>query len=319
MKTHRKMNTIHQATHAFLFHCQFEKKLSEKTIKAYRSDCSQFIEFLKKSRQSVKLAEINKHTIKAYLEHLGGMRPKTLRRKIATLKAMFNFLEYEEEILTTPFRKMKISIREPRMLPRVMTLTEVQQILCYAKQKATEYALLPATAAFREALRNQAVLELLFATGMRVSEATLLQKSEIDLHAGIVRIMGKGSKQRVIQICHTEVLHALTNYQKIWHKTPCRRTHFFLSRRLTPLSEQSIRNMIRHYAQKCGISKHITPHTFRHSFATLLLEQDVDIKYIQQFLGHSSINTTQIYTHVNAEKQKAILKTRHPRLAFEVG
>ncbi|MCA6364553.1 MAG: tyrosine-type recombinase/integrase [Bacteroidetes bacterium] len=312
------MNTIHEASAAFLFHCKFEKKLSPKTTKAYDSDCRQFAQFLSKLKHSGKLSEIDKHTIKAYLEHLHGMRPKTLRRKIATLKAMFNFLEYEEEILTTPFRKMKISIREPRMLPRVMTLHEVQQILSYAQKKVQANSADTTSAFYRETLRNQAILELLFATGMRVSEATQLLKTEIDLRSGIVRIMGKGSRQRVIQICHNEVLQVLANYQKTWHKTLSRRKNFFLSRRQTPLSEQSIRNMIRHYAQKCGIKKHITPHTFRHSFATLLLEQDVDIKYIQQFLGHSSINTTQIYTHVNAEKQKAILKTRHPRLAFEV-
>jgi integrase/recombinase XerD len=313
------MKSIHEACAAFLFHCKFEKKLSPKTSKAYDADCRQFTQFLSEQKHSGNLTDITKHTIKAYLEHIGDMRPKTLRRKIATLKAMFNFLEYEEEIITTPFRKMKISIREPRMLPKVMTLNEVQQILIYAQKQVVANSNFKSGRQYRDALRNQAVLELLFATGMRVSEVTQLQLSDIDLQSGIVRIMGKGSRQRIIQLCHKEVLRVLEQYQKAWGKSIRSRSHFFLSTRLTPFSEQSIRNMISHYTQKSGIKKHITPHTFRHSFATLLLEQDVDIKYIQQFLGHSSINTTQIYTHVNAEKQKTILKTRHPRLAFDVG
>lgn len=310
------MKTIHDAMKAFLFHCRYEKKLSPKTMKAYELDCRQFVAFIDSGKYDKELAKLDKHSIKSYLHHLESAKPKTLRRKVATLKAMFNFLEFEDEILINPFRKMKIQIKEPKMLPRVMTLSEVNTILSYAQAEVAKAQGDMRTIRFKERIRNQAVLELMFATGMRVSEVCGLRPEDIDLKSGQVRIMGKGSRQRIIQVCHEDVLNSLRAYETISSRKQRAKKHFFLNRRKSKLSEQSIRIMIANYSKKSGISKHITPHTFRHSFATLLLEQDVDIKYIQQFLGHSSINTTQIYTHVNSNKQKEILSTRHPRMAM---
>lgn len=308
------MHTIDEAAKAFLFHCNYEKKLSAKTLKAYGSDCRQFLAFLTKEKHPKELQLIDKHVIKQYLFHLDGAKPKTLKRKVATLKAMFNFLEFEDEIQVNPFRKLKIQIKEPKMLPRVMTLAEVNAILSHAQREAVNKKHGSRSVLHKERVRNQAILELMFATGMRVSEVCVLRPADIDLHSGQIRIMGKGSRQRIIQICHEDVLRVLTNYNTAQFGRAKKKSYFFLSRRKSRLSEQSVRNMIAQYAKKSGIDKHITPHTFRHSFATLLLEQDVDIKYIQQFLGHSSINTTQIYTHVNANKQKEIMETKHPRM-----
>lgn len=310
------MNTIHEAAKAFLFHCTYEKKLSPKTIKAYELDCRQFLSFTIKKKLPQKLSEIDKHIVKAYLQELQDAKPKTLRRKIATLKAMFNFLEFEDEIVVNPFRKMKIQIKEPRMLPKVMTLPEVNRILSHAQNEVERTASDFHSLCHKERVRNRAVLELMFASGMRVSEVCGLRPEDIDLKSGLVRIMGKGSRQRIVQICHEDVLNSLKKYEIITSKISKRKGYFFLNRRRAKLSEQSIRIMVSKYSGKAGIEKHITPHTFRHSFATLLLEQDVDIKYIQQFLGHSSINTTQIYTHVNSNKQKEIMSTKHPRLSM---
>lgn len=310
------MKTVDVAANDFLFHCRYEKKLSPKTLKAYALDCRQFLTFLIRERLSQEVAQIDKHIIKSYLHDLADVKPKTIRRKIATLKAMFNFLEYEDIILINPFRKMKIQIKDPRMLPKVMTLKEVGKVLSYAlKQVETCDA---RTNRFRERIRNQATLELMFATGMRVSEVCNLRLEDIDLLAGSVRVMGKGSRQRVIQVCHEAVLHSLRAYESTHTSKIRKKGYFFLNRRKSKLSEQSIRIMTAKYSRKAGLQKHITPHTFRHSFATLLLEQDVDIKYIQHLLGHSSINTTQIYTHVNVNKQKEILSLKHPRLAISI-
>lgn len=308
------MHTIDEAAKAFLFHCNYEKKLSSKTLKAYGSDCRQFLAFLAKEKHPKELLLIDKHIIKLYLFHLDGAKPKTLKRKVATLKAMFNFLEFEDEIQVNPFRKLRIQIKEPKMLPRVMTLAEVNAILSHAQKEVVNKKHGSRSVLHKERVRNRAILELMFATGMRVSEVCVLRPADVDLHSGQIRIMGKGSRQRIIQICHEDVLRALTNYNTAQFSRAKKKSYFFLSRRKSRLSEQSVRNMIKQYAKKSGIDKHITPHTFRHSFATLLLEQDVDIKYIQQFLGHSSINTTQIYTHVNANKQKEIMETKHPRM-----
>lgn len=310
------MKTIHEAIKAFLFHCTYEKKLSAKTIKAYELDCRQFLTFTVKRKLPHVLSEIDKHVVKSYLHELGDAKPKTLRRKVATLKAMFNFLEFEDEIVVNPFRKMKIQIKEPRMLPKVMTLAEVNRILTLAQNEVEGAAWDCRSLRYKERVRNQAVLELMFASGMRVSEVCGLRPEDVDLKSGLVRIMGKGSRQRIVQICHADVLKFLKQHESISFKQSKRKGYFFLNRRMAKLSEQSIRIMISKYCDKAGIEKHVTPHTFRHSFATLLLEQDVDIKYIQQFLGHSSINTTQIYTHVNVNKQKEIMSTKHPRLGM---
>ncbi len=310
------MKTIHEAAKAFLFHCTYEKKLSAKTIKAYESDCRQFLTFIVKRKFAHTLAEIDKHIVKSYLQELQDAKPKTLRRKVATLKAMFNFLEFEDEIVVNPFRKMKIQIKEPRLLPKVMTMAEVNRILSHAQNEVNKAACDFRSLRYKERVRNRAVLELMFASGMRVSEVCGLRPEDVDLNSGLVRIMGKGSRQRVVQICHEDVLSSLRKYKLIFSKQSKRKGYFFLNRRRAKLSEQSIRIMVYKYSSKAGVDKHITPHTFRHSFATLLLEQDVDIKYIQQFLGHSSINTTQIYTHVNSNKQKEIMSTKHPRLGM---
>ncbi|HET6991285.1 MAG TPA: tyrosine-type recombinase/integrase [Bacteroidia bacterium] len=306
------MKTIQEAAKAFLFHCHYEKKLSPKTLKAYSIDCEQFLSFLGKEKSQEKIGIIDKHILKEFLHHLQTMKPKTLKRKVATIKAMFNFLEFEDEIIVNPFRKLKIKIKEPKMLPSVMSLPEVQKILNLAsvqikkitRKKSYEYL---------ESLRHLAVLEILFATGTRVSEMCYLKCEDIDLESGLIRIMGKGSRQRSIQICHPEVLKILRAYHLLTQKRFNTTEYFFINRLGKRLSDQSVRFMIEKYSSEAGISKRITPHTFRHSFATLLLEQNVDIKYIQTLLGHSSISTTQIYTHVNSTKQREILLHHHPR------
>ncbi len=167
-------------------------------------------------------------------------------------------------------------------------------------------------------IRDIAVIELLFATGMRISELCSLKPSDIDLANNTVLIYGKGAKERILQIGNQEVLSALLLYQNIFAEDIAACGYFFVNRLRHKLSDQSVRFMINRYAKLAGISQHITPHMFRHSFATLLLEQDVDIRYIQRMLGHSAISTTEIYTHVSNTKQKDILVHRHPRNLMEV-
>jgi integrase/recombinase XerD len=172
--------------------------------------------------------------------------------------------------------------------------------------------------AYREAVRNIAVLELLFATGARVSEIANLRYESIQLTNGQLIIRGKGDKERIIHICSQEVLSALQHYLSLFQdEIEAAGGWFFINRIGNKLSDQSIRNLVKQNARQAGLTRRVTPHLFRHSFATLLLEKDVDIKYIQSLLGHSSILTTQIYTHVNAAKQKKILETKHPRKDIE--
>ena len=169
------------------------------------------------------------------------------------------------------------------------------------------------------ALRNALILELLFATGMRISELCTLTTEQIDFNDYIIKIYGKGSKERLIQICNQNVQELLKKYNQSFKFEIANNKFFFINRLGNRLSEQSVRNMITNYAIGAEVPLHITPHMFRHSFATLLLEEDVDIRYIQQMLGHSSITTTQIYTHTSINKQKNILSSKHPRNKLEIG
>ncbi len=313
-------NHLSDCIEGFIFHCQYEKNLSPKTINAYSIDLEQFQSYINEQNTNPDINEISKNLIKAYLQTIYHFKPKTVKRKVASLKAMFNYLEYENDEFINPFRKIKIRFKEPQTLPMVMTINEVKKILgllyedLNGNSKTENYT-------YKAQVRNIAVIELLFATGMRISELCNLKTSDIDLKTGIIKVFGKGSKERIIQICNPDIKSLLKKYRKLYATHIEDDKCFFINRLGKSVSTQSVRLMLRQYVQKSSISKHITPHTFRHTFATLLLEENVDIRYIQGMLGHSSINTTQIYTHINSESQKRILATKHPRrkLKFEVG
>jgi integrase/recombinase XerD len=296
----------------FLFHCRYEKNLSDKTINAYNTDLGQFSEFIENLTGCKDMYSILKENLKAYLQNISHFQPKTVKRKMASLKALFNHMEYENNDFINPFHKMKIRLKEPQTLPVVMTIDEVKKILLLLNKERKEnrgsekYL-------YKTQTRNLAVIELLFATGIRVSELCNLKESDVNLKQGIIKVFGKGSKERIIQICHPETLSILKSCYSLYKKQIQNNGAFFVNRLNAPLSAQSVRLMIKNCVKKARLTKVITPHTFRHTFATLLLEEDVDIKYIQSMLGHSSVATTQIYTHVSSGKQKKILSNKHPR------
>ena len=298
--------SITTAIEEFLWHCRFEKNLDDKTINAYNVDLKQFAGTIS---STFALNEISKSEIKKYLQSISHFQHKTIKRKLASLRAMLNYFECEEESYINPMRKMQIHMREPMRLPTVMNLDELRKILRTVHLDATESSTHYSTIA---SIRNIAVVELLFATGMRVSELCNLKNKDMDMIQGTVRIIGKGDKERVIYVCHEETVSALTQWIVTKSDNDGERP-FFTNRLHRPLSSQSVRHLVRRLVLDAGLNKHITPHTFRHTLATLLLEEDVDIRYIQSILGHSSISTTQIYTHVNLSKQKQIFQVKHPR------
>lgn len=286
----------------FLKYCRYHKKLSEKTIRAYKIDLTQYKAFSD---------ELSKQSIWNYIEHLNKLyKPKTAKRKLATLKAFIHFLLLKDLIDFNPFDKIETTIREPLLLPKTIPLDTIARLISFAYQKIvwaqTEYQI-------RCAVRNAGIIELLFATGARVAEICNLHNEDVDLLGGSVKLFGKGSKERVIPIENYSVLAIIKRYRSLFESEITESGHFFVNKRNCRLTEQSVRSMINSYCKQCGIEQHITPHMFRHSFATLLLEEDVDIRYIQRMLGHSAITTTQIYTHVTSSKQKEILKSKHPR------
>ena len=296
----------------YLHFCANRKNLDSKTIKSYSIDLKQFAQFVCIN----SLEWQDKKSIEKYIESLHSIyKPKSVKRKIASIKAFFHYLELEEILEINPFHKIQIKYKEPFILPKTIPLKNIETIISYAylqyKNAHTNYSK-------KTSLRNALILELLFATGMRISELCSLKIEQIDLTEYIIKIYGKGSKERLIQICNHNVQKLLHNYIKERGKER-NDDYLFINRLNNRLSEQSVRNMITNYAKQAGISLHITPHMFRHSFATLLLEEDVDIRYIQQMLGHSSITTTQIYTHTSINKQKSILAIKHPRNNLNIG
>lgn len=305
------MNTLNGYITEYIEYCKYRKHLDKKTLKAYRIDLRQYEEYT-----SGTTNVLSKNVLDSFITELHKQyKPKTVKRKIASLKAFFHYLTYKEILEDNPFAKLDIKFREAKLLPKTIPFHTIQSFLnvLYAqkKQAKTEYQL-------RCCIRDIAVIELLFATGMRISELCSLKPQDIDFESKNILIYGKGAKERILQIGNPEVISALASYQETFKEDIASCGYFFVNKLKHQLSDQSVRFMISRYAEIAGIEQHITPHMFRHSFATLLLEQDVDIRYIQKMLGHSSISTTEIYTHVSNSKQKDILVNKHPRNLMEI-
>lgn len=305
------MQTLETITKQYLNYCKVHKNLDSKTIKAYRIDLEQFLSII-----PVNELPVDKETLMLYLSKIHEMyQPRTVKRKIASVKALFHYLECEEIIENNPFNKIDLTFRQPKRLPKTIPANIIQTFLSTLyKEKSNAKTLYQQKCI----IRDIAVMELLFATGMRISELCSLKQENLDLENKTVLIFGKGAKERMLQIGNDEVIAALATYKTYFSEELFQTDWLFVNRLQNRLSEQSVRYMINHYADAAGIEMHITPHMFRHSFATLLLEADVDIRYIQKMLGHSSITTTQIYTSVSMNKQKEILEVKHPRNGMKV-
>ena len=305
--------TLKEAIEQFLFHCRYEKNLSPKTLKAYSIDLRQVSEFLTASLPATHLEAIDKTALRLYIKTLfTGLAEKTVKRKVASLKALFHFLEREDLIAVNPFRKMDVRIKETKRLPRGLSLPDLKLLFHYLYE-AKHAAHSPGTPQYRVLVRDIAVLETLFTTGARVGEVCHLKLEDVDLTQGRIRILGKGSRERLLHLPDRDSLAALLDYRALWLDPSPLHPFFFHNRLGRRLSEQSVRSMLRRHAVHAGLSLHLTPHMLRHSVATLLLEQGVDIRYIQCFLGHSSITTTQIYTALHTNSHSQILTSRHPR------
>lgn len=302
------MEDLSKLINDYLSFCAYQKELDQKTVKAYRIDLRQFNNTLLAISQDM---QFSKPSLNQYLTELHKCyKPKTVKRKIASVKAFFHYLEYEEILESNPFYKIDIRFREPKILPKTIPYHTIQ---CFLSIMYRQKKLVKTDGEKKSLLRDIAVIELLFATGARISELCSLKPGDLDLENCSLLIYGKGDKERLLQIGSAEVLNALLTYQELFSEDIKRCGFFFVNRLGHRLSEQSVRFMINKYTKAASIELHITPHMFRHSFATLLLEEDVDIRYIQKMLGHSSITTTELYTHVSLAKQKDILTSRHPR------
>ena len=291
------MNILNNHIAEYIKYCEYRKRLDSKTLKAYRIDLRQFEVFCINLPDCFAKSAVDDFITSLHKQY----KPKTVKRKIASLKAFFHYMEYKELLTENPFSKIDIRFREAKLLPKTIPFHSIQAFLStlYAQKELaeSEYQL-------HCCIRD---------TGVRISELCSLKPSDIDLEGSNILIYGKGARERIIQLGNQEVIAALILYQETFKEDIENCGYFFVNRLKNKLSDQSVRFMINHYAELAGLSQHITPHMFRPSFATLLLEQDVDIRYKQKMLGHSSISTTEIYTHVSNAKQKDILVHKHPR------
>jgi integrase/recombinase XerD len=308
--------TVAEAIDSFLFHCRYEKNLSPRTLSAYDTDLRQFAAAVSPVG-AADVSLVDKAELRPYIQRLfEPYREKTVKRKVATLKAFFGYLERDGAIDSTPFRKMEVRIKETRRVPRTIPLTEVERLFqyLYAQRSAGPESGVEGFTL----LRDTAVVEAIFATGARVSEICHLSLDDVDLDDGWMRILGKGGRERVVQICDAGVMAALDAYRATRDVVAPRDAYFFLNRYGRRLSEQSVRSLLQRHASRAGVDGPVRPHLLRHSVATLLLEEGVDIRHIQHLLGHSSIATTQIYTHVDARNQREVLTSKHPRRKLRV-
>ena len=306
------MTTIQKQSELYLQYCREQRRLDLKTIKAYRIDLNQFISFL----PDTDISSIIPSTLEFFISQLHSKyKPKTAKRKIASIKAFFHYLEYKEIIDINPFSKVHIKFREPFILPKTIPLHTVEKLLSIIYKQHREASTYNQ---HRKSLRDAAVIEMLFSTGIRISELCTLKVTDVNLYDGTILIYGKGAKERILQLGNNNVIQLLKEYKDNYSVEIQQSNYFFTNESGNALSDQSVRRMIKKYAMLAGIELHITPHMFRHTFATSLLEADVNIRYIQEMLGHSSINVTEIYTHVATAKQRDILTTKHPRQFFNV-
>lgn len=308
------MESVSSRIADYLCYCQLQKRLSPNTMRAYHIDMNQFIDFLRnKKKDHLDVINITKDILKEYLERLQGQyAAKTCKRKIACLKAFFNHLELEDIIQISPFRKLRIKISESRQLPKTIKKQDIAKQLEYIYSLSSNVA-----TPFQEFQAAQTIVcyEILINTGMRIGELCKLNDDSIDLDSHCIRITGKGGKERIAYLTEKTIEDAIRHYIQIKERYHITSPHFFVNWWGNPIKEGSARRMIRNIAKKV-LNKRITPHMFRHTFASMLLELNVDIRYIQELLGHSSINTTQIYLHLLNTSIRASLERANLRKQF---
>ena len=280
-----------------------EKGLSNNSVESYSTDLVQFITFLEKNKIN-NLNEVDSAVILAWLIDLNrkGLAAKSRARHLITVRGLYKFLINEKDVSINPIKNVDIP-KTGLTLPKIMTVREVADLLDAPDIRKPRD------------LRNCAMMELMYGAGLRVSELILIRLQDINLDTNFIRVMGKGSKERIIPIGSK----ARTVTQKWIDKgrssllKNISSSYLFTARAGKPMTRQFFWKIIKKYALVANISKNITPHTLRHSFATHLLEGGADLRSVQTMLGHSDISTTQIYTHISRDYLMKMHEKFHPR------
>lgn len=299
------MNGAKDAILDYLHFLQVERQLSDNTIASYRRDLENYVEHLHKEQKIEQLNDVQRTNILLHLENLNrsGNSSRTVARNISSIRSFHQFLLREKVTTHDPTVHLEMPQIEQK-LPRVLSIEEIETLL--AAPNLTK----------PQGVRDVAMLELLYASGMRISECIGLNIEDIHLTMGFVRVFGKGGKERIIPLGKTS-LRACEQYLqnargKLQGKYP-KIDALFINQRGKRLTRQGCWKLLKQHAETAGIKKEITPHTLRHSFATHLVENGADLRAVQEMLGHADISTTQIYTHISKTRLSEVYKQFHPR------
>lgn len=294
--------------HQFLKFLQVEKNLPANTVTSYSSDLSQFQKFLSEQYSSLTLNEIGPLHIRNFLAilHTDKYSSSSIARKIATLRSFFKFALRNEWINSNPCSLIS-SPKKKGVLPEPMSVEEINTVLSSPNNEPL-------------GLRDRAILETLYSTGVRVSELVGMNIDSIDFVGGTIKVKGKGGKERIVPI-GDKALAAIGAYldkRKEFFTSPRKdlsinKEALFLNNWGSRLTADSVKKIVQDYIEEAALKKNVHPHSFRHSFATHLLERGADLRAVQELLGHASLSTTQIYTHLTTKRLKKIYDKTHPR------
>ena len=315
------MIAVDHSVEEYLNHCTYEKNLNRLSTKAYKIDLEQFSSFFGPRRS---VAEITKEDIRLFVRKLFELHLKetSIKRKVASLKAYLRYLEHEDHIAVSPFRKLDIHIRIPKRIPKYLSMQEVRQLFSAVrsdlrhdrkKSRAASSSFQPTDWNRYVSLQRVVVLELLFSTGMRVSELCHLNLNDLDLSKMMISVFGKGSKERSILVTNPQLITILGRFKDQRDKVRTRSEALLVNRFGKRMQPHSIRLILREMSSKAELAYRVKPHMFRHTIATMLIENGMDTRFVQKFLGHSSIMTTQIYTHPSTNAERQLLLDKHPR------
>ena len=283
---------------SFLDHLYIEKGLSQNTVKAYEADISAFINWIKENTK-LKLKDIKEENINKYISYLFelNLKSSSVNRKISSIKSLYMFLVKKNILKNSPINEV-IAPKQEKYLPFSMSEDEVDKLLNSPKPSN------------KIEKRDKAMIEMLYATGMRISELVNLKITDIDTQRCVVKVLGKGSKERLIPFGEA-ALESLNAYLSDREESSSK--EIFLSNRRTKISRIAFWHRIKLYLSRENLKNSISPHTLRHAFATHLLNRGADLRSVQLLLGHSDLSTTQIYTHIAKQRLSDVLKKHHPR------
>ena len=299
------MAELREAIQDFLNYLEKEKRYSSHTIQGYRTDLEQFTAFLieNQGKNVPQILDTNKESMRLFLSGLvrHGMNKRSVARKLAALRGFFRYLMLKGIVSSNPARALP-SLKEGTYLPDFFRVQEIKDAMNAISQDTVS------------GIRDRAILELFYGTGIRLSELVHMDETDIDLNAGTIRVLGKGRKERVLPLGK--------NLRLMLKHYLARRNEFnpliddralFLNRMGRRMSPRGVQLLVRKWIGRVSDKEHISPHAIRHTFATHLLDEGADLEAVKELLGHSSLSTTQVYTHLTTERLKKVYRQAHPR------